>query len=384
MMQVLLGILLHAIGASCAALCYVPQKKTPGWSWQTYWLAQAAVCWLLLPIIGAFITIPHLADVLREAPTSAMTNSFLLGMAYGIGGTAFGMAIRYVGFSLTYAIAVGISCVLGTLLPPMLAGTLSDILHKNGAGFIMSGIAIGAAGIAFCGIAGRFKEINLSKQISAGPKTFNLAIGLPLCLLAGVLSAVYGISLAQGKPIADVAAKYGAGDFQGNVIYLFSNTGAFVTTLIYCLYLHWKNKTFKEYKEVPLPLKSKRVGGVVGVASQHSRELPQQVITEIVEENIRHNRGTGFYFLMSALTGVLWYAQFFFYGLGHQHMGSYKFTSWAIHMIMLVLFSTVAGLAMKEWAPCNRKTINVLALALTLLVLAVLVLTYGNYVGGES
>ena len=29
-------------------------------------------------------------------------------MAYGIGGTVFGIAIRYVGFSLTFAIAVGI------------------------------------------------------------------------------------------------------------------------------------------------------------------------------------------------------------------------------------------------------------------------------------
>ncbi|MES2774569.1 MAG: L-rhamnose/proton symporter RhaT [Bacteroidota bacterium] len=384
MVQVLLGILLHAIGASCAALCYVPQKKTTGWSWQTYWLAQAAVCWLLLPIIGAIITIPHLADVLREAPKSAMINSFLLGMAYGIGGTAFGMAIRYVGFSLTYAIAVGISCVLGTLLPPMLAGTLNETLQRPGAGFIIFGIATGAAGIAFCGIAGRFKELHLSKQVSTGPKVFNLSIGLPLCLLAGVLSAVYGISLAEGKPISDVAAKYGAGDFQGNVIYLFSNTGAFLTTLIYCLYLHFKNKTFNEYKNVPLQTKRRKTGGVVGVASQHSRELPEEVIVEIVEENISKGRGTGFYFLMSALTGVLWYAQFFFYGLGHQHMGSYKFTSWAIHMIMLVLFSTVAGLAMKEWASCNRKTVNILALALTLLLLAVLVLTYGNYLGGDA
>ena len=35
-------------------------------------------------------------------------HSFLPGMAYGIGGTVFGIAIRYVGFSLTFAIAVGI------------------------------------------------------------------------------------------------------------------------------------------------------------------------------------------------------------------------------------------------------------------------------------
>ena len=126
-MEVINGVLFHAVGASGAALCYTPQKKVRGWSWQTYWLAQAFICWLFLPIVIAFLTIPQLSVVLTEAPVAAMQKSFFLGMAYGVGGTAFGIAIRYVGFSLTYAIAVGISCVLGTLLPPLVNGTLSDV-----------------------------------------------------------------------------------------------------------------------------------------------------------------------------------------------------------------------------------------------------------------
>ncbi len=385
MFQVLIGISLHAVGACCASLCYVPQKRTTGWSWQTYWLAQAVVCWVLMPIIGALITIPHLFAVLSEAPTNAMLSSFLLGMAYGIGGTAFGIAIRYVGFSLTYAIAVGISCVFGTLLPPLVHGTLSTILSGSGSTLIMIGIAIGAMGIALCGLAGRSKEKGM---IKTSLTTFSLAKGLPLCFLAGILSAVYGFALDQGQPIAAVAAKYGAGNFQGNVIFLFANTGAFCSTLIYCLYLHKKNHTFKEYLKVPMRKGLARGGGVIGVASQHNVRLipaddnsPETV--NIAPDNQKQGKA-GFYFLMSALTGVLWYSQFFFYLIAHIHMGNYKFTSWAIHMIMLVLFSTVAGLAMKEWANCNKKTINTLALALGVLVTAVLILTYGNYMGGRG
>src|SRR5271170_7481302 len=89
----ILGTGYHAIGAICAATCYTPQKKVKGWSWQTYWLTQASFCWLLLPILGAWLTIPDLLNVLREAPHDAMRNSFLLGAIYGIGGTAFGIAI---------------------------------------------------------------------------------------------------------------------------------------------------------------------------------------------------------------------------------------------------------------------------------------------------
>jgi L-rhamnose-H+ transport protein len=336
-MEVLNGIFFHAMGASGAALCYTPQKKVSGWSWHTYWLLQAAVCWLLLPVLVAWITIPQLSQVLHEAPASAMWRSFFLGMAYGVGGTAFGIAIRYVGFSLTYAISVGISCVLGTLLPPLVRGTLGDVLNATGAPYLLSGVALGAVGIALCGLAGRFKE-----KDSAGPADFSLAKGLPLCLIAGVLSALYGFSLDQGQPVAEVAARYGAGHFQGNVIYLFSNTGAFITTLVYCLYLHAKEKSFGQYATSP------------------GSNLPLN-------------------YAMSALTGLLWYGQFFFYGLGHVRMGQFSFSSWAIHMIMLVLLSAVAGLAMREWRNCSARTLRLLWAALAVLVLAILLLTYGNY-----
>src|SRR5580658_9118281 len=122
----LVGTMFHAIGAASAALCYSPQRFLHRWSWQTYWLLQASACWLVLPWIFAWATVPQLAAVLHEAPGSAMAHSYLLGVLYGVGGIAFGTAIRYVGFSLTYAIAIGVSCVLGTLLPPLLAGTLGD------------------------------------------------------------------------------------------------------------------------------------------------------------------------------------------------------------------------------------------------------------------
>lgn len=336
------GIFFHGVGAASASLCYTPQKKVKGWSWQTYWLAQAAVCWLVLPLLVAWLTIPDIVQVLKEAPSGAMLKSFLYGMAYGIGGTAFGMAIRYVGYSLTYAIAVGISCVVGTLLPPIMNGTLTETLKGNGASFIVSGIVLGALGIAFCGIAGRSKEKDIEKQ-SQGKSEFSLVKGLPLCILAGILSAVYGFALNEGTPIADIAEKHGAGDFKINVVYMFSNTGAFVTTLLYCLYLHAKEKTLGEYTS--------------------GKSLPIN-------------------FSMSFVTGVLWYFQFFFYGLGHVNLGKYEFSSWAIHMVMLVMFSTLAGVAMKEWKMCSSRTMQLLILALAILLVAVLVLTYGNYLGG--
>ncbi|HEU6447000.1 MAG TPA: L-rhamnose/proton symporter RhaT [Verrucomicrobiae bacterium] len=343
----LLGVGLHAIGALFAATCYTPQKKVRGWSWQTYWLTQASVCWFILPIIGAWLTIPDLMAVLHEAPTSAMRNSFLLGMAYGIGGTAFGISIRYIGFSLTYAIAVGLSSVLGTLIPPLVKGTLGNVLQKPGAEWIIGGIVVGTVGIAFAGWAGHLKENDLSAQNNRGE--FSLTKGLLLSLLAGVLSAVYGFALEAGTPIADVASAHGAGVFRGNVVYIFSNTGAFLTTAVYCLWLHARHKTIGELIELP--------------AGTEKSFLPLN-------------------FVMAGITGIFWYGQFFFYNLGHVRLGDkFAFTSWAIHMIMLVLFSNLMGVLLREWRGCRRVTHLAIGFALIILIAAVLLLTWGNHIG---
>ncbi|MEN9358954.1 MAG: hypothetical protein RL095_489 [Verrucomicrobiota bacterium] len=345
----MMGTLLHALGACAAAVCYTPQKKVQGWSWQSYWLVQASFCWLLLPILGAVLTIPHLGAVLREADSGVMLKVFALGAAYGIGGTAFGIAIRHIGFSLTYAIAVGLSSVLGTLLPPLVAGTLGANLAKPGGDWVLAGVLIGALGILLCGAAGHSKEKDLGADgKSAG---FSLAKGLLLSLLAGVLSAVYGFALAAGAPIAEIAATHGAGHWQGNVVFIFANTGAFLTTALYCLFLHHKDRSLGELVELP--------------AGEEKASLPLN-------------------FSMAALTGLLWYGQFFFYNLGHVRMGDFGFSSWAIHMIMLVLISCLLGLTLREWSSCRRGTKLGLAVAVSVLIAAVLVLTQGNRIGDEA
>ena len=345
------GIAFHAAGALLSANCYAPQKYIRRWSWEIFWMIQAAWCWLLWPIIGAALTIPHLGRVLAEAPSDRMLYCFLMGIAYGVGGTAFNISIRYIGFALTYSIAVGLSSVLGTLVPPLVRGQFAAILSKPGADWVIGGVVAGAAGIALCGMAGHLKE----KDLDASPGKrgeFSLLKGLLLSLLAGVRSAVYGFALEVAAPVADLAEHYGAGIWKGNVSYLFTNTGAFVTALLYSLYLARKNHSLGELKTLP---------GGSGAAA------------------LRWN------YLFALLTGTLWYGQFFFYNLGHVHLGAqYAFSSWAIHMILLVLFSNVLAVFLREWKGCTTRTRMIVATGLTILCAAVLMLTYGNWMGDAT
>ncbi len=344
----ILGTVLHAFGAIAAVFCYTPQQKLRGWSWQTYWLAQASICWLVAPLIGAAITIPHLAEVLRSAPPRSLLLTFVLGMLYGIGGTAFGVAIRYIGYSMTYAIAIGISCILGTFAGPIWSGKIAGILQQTGAGWVISGVFIGLLGTLICGLAGRLKELELKQNRPVSAQPFVLGKGLLLCILAGIFSAVYGIAVNDaGKPIALAAEKLGAGHWQTNAVYIVSNSGAFVTTALYCLWLSLSQKTFREYRQPRTD-----AAGALGVN-----------------------------YLMALLTGAMWYSQFFFYGLAHVRMGRFEFSSWAIHMLMLILFSSVVGIIMREWHGRRLRTKTAIALAMLILGGAVLSLAYGNYLG---
>jgi L-rhamnose-H+ transport protein len=345
----LFGVLFHGAGAFLSANCYAPQKYLRRWSWEIFWMVQASWCWLIWPIVGAALTIPSLWCVLVDAPRLCMVYSFLLGLAYGVGGTAFNVSIRYIGFSLTYAIAVGLSSILGTLVPPLVRGQFGEILSKTGSEWLMLGVAAGAVGIAVCGFAGRLKEMDLRDR--QDDSQFCLAKGLILSLVAGVLSAVYGFALEVAQPVVDVAESYGAGEWRGNVAYLFANPGAFVTALIFSLYLARKNRS---------------LGELVRIEGQPSMSLPLN-------------------YLMAFLTGTLWYGQFFFYNLGHVRLGrEYAFSSWAIHMILLVLFSNLSGMLFGEWRKCRAPTRIAAGFGLAVLCGAVLLLTYGNYLGSLS
>jgi len=347
------GVSLHGTGALLAANCYAPQKFIRNWSWETFWIVQAAFCWLIWPIVGAALTIPELGAVITEALDKypkELGFSFLFSLIYGVGGIAFNYSIRYIGFSLTYAIAVGLSGILGAIVPPLVRGQLIDKLSKPGAAWIIGGMIAGTFGIAFCGVAGRFKELGLIQK-EGGKGDFSLIKGLLLSILAGILSAVYGFAIEITAPVIVIAAEHGAGHWQGNIAYLTANTGAFVTSVIYALLLARKNRSIREFVRI---------------------------------EKTREKASLFGNYVLAMLVGTLWYGQFFFYNLGHVRMGeNYGFTSWAIHMIMLVLLSNLTGVFFREWKGCNRRTIVFIVLGLVVLMSAVLMLTYGNYIASK-
>lgn len=343
------GIALHALGGVSAATCYISQKGASKWSWQTYWLVVCVTAWFLMPLLVSMFTIPELWNVLREAPAMVVLKITLLGAAYGFGGMAFAVAIRHIGFSLTYAIAIGISAVFGTVVPSILNGTLIENFQKPGGMAVLAGFLISILGVAVAGAAGFMKEQELGAvESEEGEQSgFNMKKGLGLVLLAGVLSGIFGVAVAGGSEIDVIASAHGAKEgYAGYAKYIFITGGTLLTNLIWWGVVCVRKKTLKEF--------------------------------------VKHEDGHGklaFYYLMGIIAGVLWFGQFLFYEQGHARMGDFTFISWGIHMAMLVFFSFGVGLIFKEWQKCSRKTLAVLVLGLLVLTGSFGFITYGSWVG---
>jgi L-rhamnose-H+ transport protein len=84
-------------------------------------------------------------------------------------------------------------------------------------------------------------------------------------------------------------------------------------------------------------------------------------------------------YFFSALAGTTWYMQFFFYTMGETQMGRYKFSSWTLHMASIIIFSTLWGIALKEWKGVGPRTDTLVALTLLVLVSSTAIVGYGNY-----
>lgn len=348
----ILGVAFHAVGAASSAFCYTPSRLTKQWAWEVYWVSQATFAWLVLPILGAWLTVPGYFEMLRDCPTEAMRNSFLLGMLYGIGGFTFGLGVRYIGFSLNYAIAIGISCALGTVLPLVwtpdqgLVGKWPTLYETTPGQIVAIGLAAALLGIAICGWAGALRE-----QVG-GKSEFRFALGIPLAITAGVLSAVYNFALLAGEPLAIAASEAGAPELlKYNAVYPFASGGAWVTNCVWGLMISLGKGTSSEFVRLPDD----------------------------------HRGSLSFYYLMAFFSGLLWYTQFFFYGMGHASLGKqYDFSSWALHMSMLILASNLVGRVLKEWEGASPLPRRVVQAGMAIIILAVLVIAYGNYLGAAK
>ncbi|MDR2859777.1 MAG: L-rhamnose/proton symporter RhaT [Mediterranea sp.] len=339
-MNVLLGLIIIAIGSLGQSSSYVPIKKVKNWSWECFWFIQGIFAWLLFPLLGTLFAIPSgysIIDVLSVGGNDVL-KTIGYGALWGIGGLTFGLSMRYLGIALGQSLALGTCSAFGTLIPALLKG---DNLFSGDGLILLIGVSIAIAGIAIIGYAGSLKSSEMSEEEKKKAiRDFALKKGILIALLAGVMSACFNLGLEAGAPVKAKALELGASGLLAlNPVIFLVTIGGFITNAVYCFYQNIKNKSFKDYTTL---------SGAIWI----------------------NNLG------FCALAGLLWYSQFFGLGIGQSFFepGSVMMAfSWSILMSLNVLFSNFWGIVLKEWRGSGQKTILVLIVGLLLLITSIIV-----------
>ncbi|WP_299230182.1 L-rhamnose/proton symporter RhaT [uncultured Bacteroides sp.] len=335
-MDVLLGLLIIAIGSFGQSSSYVPIKKIKSWEWENFWLVQGIFAWLVFPLLGALLAVPEGGSLFSLLSSGGALKAIVYGVLWGVGGLTFGLSMRYLGVALGQSISLGTCAAFGTLFPALMAGT--DLFHGEGL-ILLLGVCITLAGIAVIGYSGSLRSQSMSEEEKkAAVKDFALTKGLLVALLAGVMSACFALGLDAGSSIKEAALSANVNPlYAGLPVILLVTFGGFLTNAAYCFWQNIKNGTTKDYFKVS----------------------PSLFINNV---------------LFCMLAGVLWYSQFF--GL---EMGKSFFTdnavlmafAWSILMSLNVVFSNLWGIILREWAGADRKTLVALGVGLLILIFSI-------------
>ncbi len=335
-MEIIIGLVIIAIGAFCQSSSYVPINKIRSWSWESYWIVQGIFAWVLLPLAGALLAVPEgrsLMELFMRNP-GATWLTVLFGVLWGIGGLTFGLSMRYLGVALGQSIALGTCAGLGTVLGPVVLNALypgQGMLATLTASVII-GVVVTLAGIAIIGVAGSMKSASLSEEEKKeAVKDFNFPKGMAVALLCGLMSACFAIGLAVGGEI-----RYEGVNpmFETLPATLLVTLGGFATNAVYCLVQNSRNHTWGDYTK-----------GSVWMNN----------------------------LLFCLLAGALWYSQFFGLSLGKGFLAGSPVLltfAWCILMALNVVFSNVWGIILKEWKGCSRKTLVVLIIGIAVLIVS--------------
>ena len=174
--------------------------------------------------------------------------------------------------------------------------------------------------------------------------------------------------------------------FRASFLFLF---GGFTTNFIWCVLLNLKNRTGYQY-----------------FSSKIRSELPKREQETIIEtpfdapsEEVVLRARKGNYteaplsaervpmlsnYLFSALAGMSWYLQFFFYTMGERQMGKFSFASWTLHMASIIIFSTAWGFYFHEWRGSSKKALFLIAGGIATLVFSTSIIGFGTWLKGRG
>lgn len=336
----LMGSLIFALGGLAGAVFAVPFRRIRGVAYESYWLVYALAGLLAFPLVLALATCPGTLKVIAGAGPKTLAQCVGFGALWGLGGLTWGLMIRYLGIGLGLAIGCGLCSATGTLIPPLVTGQAGTLVATVGAKIVLGGVLGSLVGIALVGLAGKFKEGELTEeQKKAAVAEFDFRKGMLVALFSGIASAGMNFGLQSGAALEKAAAAAGTPTaWCGMPVLVVVFWGGLAVNVAWCLWQNGRNGTFADY------------GRMAKTAAP----------------------------AWAALAGVIWACQFACQKIGEPQMGDLKYIGFAVVMGSSIFFSSLLGLLMGEWKGTGAKTKGCLALGILVLLVSFCVISYGT------
>jgi L-rhamnose-H+ transport protein len=326
----LAGVLLGVIGGTLNGSFTAPMKFSTNWAWENTWLIYSVIGLLFIPFAIAIFSVPDLMSVYQTASPTAVMSAILFGFGWGIGSVLFGLGIHMLGMALGFAIILGLTAALGSLIPLLILSP--DELGTPRGISVLVGLAIVVLGIVLCAKAGGMK----SASGADGVDRSRFRAGLLICIGSGVFNCMLNLALAFGAPVAEAAIKAGSTPTAAqNAIWALAVGAGSLANIAYTLFLLFRNKSW----------------GGFGTSGS-SRNL-----------------------LLATSMGVLWMAGVSVYGAGTAALGDLgPVIGWPLFMSMVIVTGNVWGFATGEWkqAPAGALKMNLVGVALLIGAIAVI------------
>lgn len=334
MASIIAGIGWHMVGAASAASFYAPIEKVRRWSWETTWAVAGIFSWVLLPIGVSLLLLPHFAAFYAGIPTAVLWKVALYGAMWGVGNVNYGLTMRYLGMSLGIGVAIGVTLVVGTLVPVFMNGQAGTLFTTRSGLYNMAGVVVALIGVAIVSYAGHQKELQLK---TGEPTEFNVWLGLGLAVMCGIFSSGMSFAMNAAGPIKQAAEDVGVKHLYSALpAYVFIMGGGALVNFAYCF---------------------GRLAIVKKLSLREDLKQPQPTLVKNA--------------LMAAAGGIMWYFQFFFYAWGQANIPEQRsYMNWMLHMSGYVLFGAIVGLALGEWAGVTSRPVRLLWVGIIVIILA--------------
>jgi L-rhamnose-H+ transport protein len=321
------------VGAASAASFYAPIEKVKKWSWETTWAVAGIFSWILLPISVSLLLLPSFTAFYASISVDVLWKVALFGAMWGVGNVSYGLTMRHLGMSLGIGVAIGVTLMVGTLMPPLLHGQAALLFETRSGLLTMAGVLVALIGVATVSYAGHQKEI----QLRGVPMEFNLKLGILLAVLCGIFSSGMSFAMDAARPMAAAALHLGVKPLYAALpSYVIIMGGGAVVNLSYCFI---------------------RLGALKTISLRD--DLSQGPGTLL-------KNGA-----LAATGGIMWYLQFFFYAWGAANIPQRLFyVNWMLHMSGYVLFGGLVGLALGEWAGVGSRPVRLLWAGMLIIIAA--------------